>query len=132
VRYTRIHNRRARNGFRNIESVGRLNWGNEAIPTPRQRFDKAWIRGGIAKCFPDFIDSSVQAVVEVDEGVRRPDSLSQLLSRNRLTRPGKKRSQYLKRLILKTYLEALLSQFTSGEVGFKDAEPDNARSRGRL
>ena len=62
-------------------------WGNEPIPAARQCFYKTRIVGGIAQRVAQFVDGGVQAVFEVNEGVRRPVLVPQFLPRHHFTRP---------------------------------------------
>ena len=52
-------------------------------------------------------------MIEVNEGVRRPEFIAQFLSSNELSRPFQERRQYLKGLFLQFYL---LSRWRSSPV----------------
>jgi hypothetical protein len=45
----------------------------EAIPATRDGLDKAGTLRRIPECLPDFVDSLVEPVIEVYEGIRRPE-----------------------------------------------------------
>ena len=65
-------------------------------------------------------------MIEVDEGVRRPESAAQFLSGDNSSRPFKQRGQYLKGLFLELYLLSPLAQFPGVEIDLERAETDNS------
>ena len=66
----------------------------------------------------------VDAVVEVDEGVRRPDFALQFLAAYDLARSPDQNLQDLQRLILQFELGPVATQFSRGDIKFKFAEAD--------
>jgi len=66
-------------------------------------------------------------MIEVDEGVRRPELATQFLSGDDFSRPFKQRRQHLKRLFLKLYLLSPLAQFPCFEIQLECAEAEDSR-----
>jgi len=67
-------------------------------------------------------DSSVQTAVEIHEGIVRPECVSELLSRYRLSTVVQQDCEYAKRLLLQLDCAPLLHQHTLGEVNFEKPE----------
>jgi hypothetical protein len=65
-------------------------------------------------------------MIEVYEGVRRPELAAQFLSGDNFSRPLKQRRQHLKGLFLEPYLFSPLAQFPGVEIDLERAEPDNS------
>jgi hypothetical protein len=65
-------------------------------------------------------------MIEVNEGVRRPEFIAQLFSSNQLSRPFQERRQYLKGLFLQFYLLSPLAQFPGVEIDLEGAEADDS------
>ena len=65
-------------------------------------------------------------MIEVNEGVRRPQLAAQFRSSNQFSRPFKERRQYLKRLFLKLYFLSPLAQFPGVEIDLEGAEADDS------
>jgi hypothetical protein len=59
-----------------------LHGGDEAVPTLRDGFDEARLLGGIAEHAPKPDDGVIEAVLELDEGLFRPERLFELVSRD--------------------------------------------------
>ncbi len=72
----------------------------KAVAATRDSFDEARIFGGITQCAAQALDGGIQAVVEVHEGVRRPQLAAQLFPGDHLTGPFEKECQELERLVL--------------------------------
>jgi hypothetical protein len=64
-----------------------LNRRNEPVSLPRHSFDKPRVSRFVSKHLPDLLDRGIQAVIELDEGVVRPEALLQLLPRPELRGP---------------------------------------------
>ena len=65
-------------------------------------------------------------MIEVDEGVCRPESAAQLLSGNHFPRSFKQRCQDLKRLFLELYFLSPLAQFSGVKIDLERTETDNS------
>ena len=62
--------------------VNLLDRADEAVPPPRQSFDKAWPLGGIVQRLSQSADSAIDAVFEINEGSVGPKSLVKRLPRD--------------------------------------------------
>jgi hypothetical protein len=61
-------------------------------------------------------------VVEIHEGVGRPEFLAQLLARYNIASALQEQGENLKRLLLQTKPGAVLAQFAGGEVELEDSK----------
>ena len=100
--------------------------GWRAVTAARCGFDEARVVGRIAEYLADLVDGFVQAVVELDEGVGRPQLLTQFFTGDNLARPLEQDDKQAERLVLEIDLEPFLAQFRRGEVHFEDAEAEDA------
>jgi hypothetical protein len=66
-------------------------------------------------------------VIEVDEGIRRPELAAQFLASNQFSRSFKQSRQYLQRLFLEFYLLTPLAEFTCVEIHLERAETNEMR-----
>jgi hypothetical protein len=64
------------------------------------RLDVARMGRGVAQSLPDFVNCSVQASVEIDEGVAGPEPTAQFLPGNQLARPFQQGKENLERLLI--------------------------------
>jgi hypothetical protein len=60
----------------------------KAISTPRRSFYESWFLCLVGHCFTKPLYRGVDAVVKIDECVGRPELISQVIARYRLTRMG--------------------------------------------
>ena len=104
---------------------------DEAISTPCQGFDEPWIVGRIAQRLAQFRHGGIHAVVEVHEGILRPQLLLQFLARHDLARMLQQHLEHLKGLLLQPDLEAALAQFACAQVNFKNPEAHEVKGWGR-
>jgi hypothetical protein len=65
-------------------------------------------------------------MIEVNEGVCRPESTAQFLPGNHLAVPFKQRRQHLKGLFLELYLLSPLAQFSGVEIYLERTETNNS------
>jgi hypothetical protein len=65
-------------------------------------------------------------MIEVNEGVCRPESTAQFLPSNHLAGPFKQRRQHLKWLLLELYLLSPLAQFSGVEIDLERTETNNS------
>jgi hypothetical protein len=59
---------------------------NKAVAAARHRLDKSWVLGRVAQRITQAPDRRIQAVIEVNEGVSRPELSTELLTRYDLAR----------------------------------------------
>jgi hypothetical protein len=85
--------------FRLVE--GALDRRDETIPAARQRFDEPRGVSRVAEGIAQPFDRGVQTVLEIDEGLPRPETGAQLLACNELSGLFKQDCEDLKRLLLK-------------------------------
>jgi hypothetical protein len=105
--------------------------GNEkAVTTSRQGFNETRVLCGIGQRFPQLVDRGVQAVVEVDESVFRPDLRTQLLATHHIARSLQQHSKYVKGLFLNPDSLSLLPQFSGPQIHLKRSEPPDVRRTG--
>jgi hypothetical protein len=76
--------------------------------------------GRIPECLPQLIDRGVEAVVEVDECIRRPDLRAELFPSDDLPRSSQQYLQDKKRLFLQLDPRALLAKFARAQVDLKN------------
>jgi hypothetical protein len=79
----RQHREDALRAFR-PQGPRRTDWRNEAIPAACQRFDEARVVRGIAQRVAKFAEGGIQAAIEIDKGVRRPQLIAENLARDQL------------------------------------------------
>ena len=59
--------------------------GDKAVTSAWESFDEARSIWVVVQCLAQFFHRAVEAVVEVNEGVSRPEALAKLFSRNDFT-----------------------------------------------
>src|SRR3982751_2661187 len=87
-------------------------WCQKPVSSPRDGLHKRGVLRRIPQGVPQTPDRCIQAMVEIDIGVRWPEPVAQLLPRDDLPRPFQKFGQHLKRLLLQLDLEAAAAQFS--------------------
>ena len=100
-----------------------------------QRLDKPRIVGVVAECGAQPLDRGVQAVLEIDEGPRGPQTLAQLLPRHDVAGPLEHDRENLERLILQPDADAALAQLARAQIDFECSESpdvDDRRSSGSI
>jgi hypothetical protein len=73
---------------------------DEAISSASESFNEDGRFRRFAQRIAQPLDGSIQAVIEIDEGVHRPEFAAQFLSGNYFSRSLKQRRQHLKGLFL--------------------------------
>lgn len=96
-----------------------LNVGEEAVSAARERFDEAGIGGGVAEGFAQLVDRGVEAVIEIDEGVRGPESLAEFFAGDDFAWTFEKSEQDLERLLLQAEAFVGLAKFAGARVCFE-------------
>ena len=76
----------------------------------------------VAQSISKFLDRSVQTVIEGNEGVLGPKSLTQLVPSNDFAGMLQQQRKESKRLLLQLYLDAFLVQLSRTEIDSKVAE----------
>jgi hypothetical protein len=97
---------------------------NETVSAPRKRFDKSRVVGGVVEGNAEFADSGIEAFVEADVGVGRPEARLQLLTRDYFSGMLKEHREDAKRLLLQRYPAARLMHFARAEVDFEEPGAD--------
>jgi hypothetical protein len=98
---------------------------NETIAIARNGLDESRAIGGIAKRLPQLSDRGVQAVVEADERVCRPEALPQLVARDDGTASIQEQGERVEWLVLQVYPSATLSEFAGLDVQLENTKPDD-------
>src|SRR5882762_5083119 len=98
---------------------------NETVTSSSDCLDEDWRFRRFAQRIAQPLDGGIEAMIEVDEGVRRPEFAAQFLSGNQFSRSFKQRSQNLQGLFLQLHLLPALAQFPSVKVDLECAETDN-------
>jgi hypothetical protein len=98
---------------------------HEPVAFARNGFHKAGSIRGVAKAFPQARNGGVQAVIEVDERVRRPETQPELFSSYDLARLFQQHAQNAERLFLQAHTSAVFAQFASAHVYLKMGKSNN-------
>src|SRR5260370_1360182 len=96
---------------------------HEPVAATRQGFHKAGTLRGIAQGFAQPVDDGIEAVVDVHEGIRRPQLLPELVPGDDFTCVLQETCQYLKRMLLELDMHPLLAQLPSVKVGLESSKP---------
>src|SRR6266705_1573007 len=94
----------------------------EPISAPRQRLDKSRVVSGVAQCLSELVYGCVQAVVEIDERILRPDLRAQLFARYHFGRPLKQDGKHLEWLFLQLDALTLFAQLSRAQVHLKNSK----------
>ena len=107
----------SRSRLRRSAAILRIGWvGNgrdEAIALLRDGFDVERLVGRITQGLAELHDRSIQTVVEIDEGVGRPEMLAQLLARDHLPGVLQQQEQNARRLFAQLDDRAIAAQFST-------------------
>src|SRR5579884_3405628 len=95
---------------------------NETVASARLGFDETRVRGGVAQRFAQLVDSSIQAVVEIDEGIGGPEAVAEVFAGDDIARALEQDNQYLERLFLELDFAAIAKEFARADIGFEDSE----------
>ena len=99
---------------------------DKPITPALQSFNKNRILGRIRESFPQPPNCCVQTVVEINKGVLRPESATELLAGHNLSRALQKDGQDLKWLRLEFEPAPLLSKLARTQIRFEQSESDHA------
>jgi hypothetical protein len=123
-----------------MDGFGRRAWrrcralhrGQKAVSAPGHGLHEPGIGGRVPERLAQLVDGSIQAVVEIDERVLRPEFLAQFLARDDVSGPLQEKTQNLEWLFLKADAGAVLAQFPRHEIHFKDPKTDGPPGLVRL
>jgi len=90
---------------------------------------KPWLIHGTERR-PNPVDGFIHPVIEIDEGIGRPQAVAKLVPGHGLARPFEQHGQNLKRLLLKSEPHSLLVQLTGSKIDLEHAEPQADGSAG--
>jgi hypothetical protein len=99
---------------------------DKAIPTPGDRLHKSGIVGRITQRCAQLSNCRVQAVVEFDKCVIRPQLLLNFFPGDDLAWPFEQKGQNAKWLALDLDPQATFRENSVSKIGLVSAEPDNA------
>src|SRR6266705_3785162 len=106
--------------------------GDEPVTPAREGLYVTGGLGRVAQGLPQLPHGRVEAVVEVDERIRGPELVPQLLSGHHLARTLQEQGQQAKRLILQTDPQSLPAQLPGREVYFEGPEAEDPARGSRL
>jgi hypothetical protein len=89
------------------------------IPTAGKSFNKPGIFRGIAQGVAEAFDGSIEAVIEINEGIGWPEFGAEFFAGNKFTGPGQEKRQDLERLFLQPDFGAVPAKFPGAEVNLK-------------
>lgn len=113
---------RARGDSKRGDRCELFDGSDEAVAATGKGFDEAGIVGGVAQGFAELVDSGVEAVAEIDEGVIGPNTLAELIAGDELAGVLEESGQDLKGLARKLDANAGLAEFTRAQVHRERAE----------
>ena len=98
---------------------------DESVTPTGHRFDEPRRIGRVPERIAQPPNGGIQPVLEIDECLCRPESLSQLVAGHELTRTVQQRLEKLKRLIGEADPDATLPKFARPHVELERAETDD-------
>ena len=99
---------------------------DEAVTPAWNGLNESWIFSGIAEGVTQLVHGGVQAVVVIDECVRRPKKLPQFFPRHHIAGASEKLQKDFERLPLEAWAGfAVLAKLTRGAFQFVEAEAKN-------
>jgi len=104
-----------------------LHRGDEPVAAPRQRLDVARFIRRVAQRPAQRLDGRVDAVLELDNRVVRPQAPLQLLACHQFARTRQQHGQHFHGLTGKLDLQPMLAQFQRMPVKLEGFEPHQAR-----
>ena len=103
-----------------------IDGGDEPVASPWQGLDVARAIGGVAENLAKAGDGGVNAMLEIDENVARPELLTDFLARDELGRALEQHEEDLEGLLLHADAGTTLAEFTGADVRLKNPESDKA------
>ena len=95
---------------------------DETVPATTQGFDESRVLRRVSQRLAELPDGRPQAVIEVHEGVGRPQSILELFARYHVAGTLQKYPKDLEWFLLKLHLQAVLAQLTGTKVNVEDPE----------
>ena len=111
--------------YRLLRPSGSADRRHKAITALRHRLDESRFVGIVAQGISQPFHRSIEAVIEIDEGIGWPKPTSKLFPGHQFLRPFQKRLKEQERLIPQLDSEAVLAQFHFLKVEFKSAKLQN-------
>jgi len=102
-----------------------LKMADEPITSARKRLNENRRFRRVAQRIAQPLNGGIQAMIEVYEGVRRPELAAELLPGDEMSPIFKQCGQYLEGLFLELYLLSSLPQFPGLEVDLERTETDD-------
>src|SRR5215472_2072881 len=102
--------------------VDEVDWGDEAISTSCQRFNKTGSVGRVPENFPELLHGVIEAMVKVHISFSRPQGCTQLFAGHNISCSSHQYREDLKRLTLEFYPDAVLLEVAGIEVKLKAVE----------
>jgi hypothetical protein len=81
-------------------SVHPFHWRDETIAPARERLNQRTLLSRVAESFTELCHRFIQAVIEIDKGIRRPELVSQFLPGHQLPGTFQQDSKHPEWLIL--------------------------------
>jgi hypothetical protein len=107
-------------------------WCDEAVASAGEGLDEAWVVGGVAEGFADFVDGGAEGVVEVDGGVFAPEAELEVFAGDNFAGLLQKSREDFEGLALDLDAPARFPQFFCLQVGFEEAEADSCGGCGHF
>ncbi len=104
---------RSRRRSRIANPVDHFNRRDEAVTQPRKRFDVARSERRIAQGGANFFYGCIQAVLEIDKRLRRPELFAEHFTADDVAGPVQQQIENLKRLRADLQLQAMLVEFAA-------------------
>jgi hypothetical protein len=89
---------------------------DKAIAQPDEGLDIARVIGRLTQRIPQPLDCRVDIVIELDNGLVRPQALPNLLTRDYFARGFEEHLEYLNRLLLESNPASLFAQLAPSKV----------------
>jgi len=88
---------------------GAVDWSDETISTSSERFDEHWSVRRFAQSIAQPLDGSIESMIKIDEGVRRPEPIAQFVTGNHFPGMLQKQAKNAERLLLEFELDSILA-----------------------
>src|SRR5262249_11481130 len=102
---------------------------DEAVASTRDRLDKARLIGRLAEGVAQFLNGRVDAMVELDDGVVRPQSQPDLVAQHDVAGMIEHHDQNPDRLLAQLDADAALAQFPRPNIEFEGPKTIETRWR---
>ena len=100
---------------------------DEAVAPPRQGLDIDRLFRRFTQCVAQSFDSRIDAVIELDDGVVRPEPLPDVLAQHHLARVIEQHEQDLEGLVLKANADSVFAQFGRSNVQLEGSKTQKSR-----